>query len=465
MIVGCSREAARSEPPGSFNRQSTAFRLGAGIGGLHPTMYMENISSSVRKRPLIPYQWEIVIWLFLAYVMNQADRQVFNVVLPLIKADLGLSDVQAGIIGSSFIITMAVVLPIAGYIGDRFPRSVIIVLSLAAWSISTTLSGFATGIVSFIAIRSVATGVGEAMYVPSAVAFIGEHHVKSRSLGLAIHQSALYIGTIGGGFMAGWIAGLFGWKSSFFAFGGFGVLLAILMHFRMKRSHSVRATVLEEQPSIRVVFKTLIKIKTAVIFSLVLGGGTFVSMGYLMWMPSYLHENFGLSLASAGFFSVFYNLILAFVGVLLGGRFTDMFAQKYPRARLNLSGISLLLGIPSLYLMGASNNLTVVYIALGGFGFCRGLFDSNIYASLFDVVPRRFHASAAGLMVAFSFLIGSLAPVALGAMKQGGDLGAGLSGLAWVYLAGGGALLFAAYQFFPCDYIKQDGPTGEIRAH
>lgn len=413
----------------------------------------------------LPYHWEIICWLFLAYVMNQADRQVFNVVLPLIKLDLGLSDVEAGIIGSSFIVTMALVLPIAGYIGDRFPRSIIIVLSLAAWSISTALCGFATGIISFIAIRSIATGVGEALYVPAAVAFIGEHHVKTRSLALAMHQSALYVGTIGGGFLAGWLGGMFGWKSSFFVFGGVGILLSAMMHFRMKRSHSVRAVVSSEQPPIKVVLMTLVRIRTAVTFSLVLGGGTFVSMGYLMWMPTYLHDNFGLSLASAGFFSVFYNQIFAFVGVLLGGKFTDSFAQKYPRFRLNLSGLSLLLGIPFLYLMGASRDLTVVYIALGGFGFCRGLFDSNIYASLFDVVPRRFHASAAGLMVAFSFLIGSLAPVALGAMKQGGDLGAGLSGLAWVYLAGGAALLFAAYRLFPRDYIKQDGPTEEVRAH
>jgi len=424
-------------------------------------------SSSIQPAPrsLIPYRWEIIGWLFLAYVMNQADRQIFNVVLPLIKADLGLTDVQAGLIGSIFVITMALVLPIAGLLGDRHPRSIIIMLSLAAWSISTALSGFATGIVSFIVIRSLATAVGEALYVPAAVAFIGEHHSKTRSLALAIHQSAIYFGTIGGGFMAGWIGGLYGWKSAFFAFGGFGIILSIAMHFRMKRSHTVRAVATGEQPPVKEVVKSLVKIKTAVIFSLVLGLGTFVSIGYLSWMPTYLHENFHLSLASAGFFSVFYNQIFAFVGVMLGGKFSDEFAQKYPRFRLNLAGAAMLLGMPSLYFMGAAADLTIVYIALGIFGFCRGLFDSNIYASLFDVVPRRFHATAAGLMVAFSFVIGSLAPVMLGAFKQGGDLGAGLSGLAWAYLVGGSALLFAAYRFFPHEHIKQEGTAEEVRVH
>jgi len=426
---------------------------------------MAPVAAAPAKKPLIPYQWEIILWLFLAYIMNQADRQIFNVVLPLIKGDLGLNDFQAGVIGSTMVVTMAFVLPAAGYIGDRYPRSIIIVLSLAAWSLSTTLSGFSVGLVSFIAIRSVATGVGEALYVPAAVAFIGEHHTKSRSLALAIHQSALYVGTIGGGFVAGWLGQLFGWKSSFFVFGGFGLLLAITMHFRMKRSHTVSPVVSGDQPRVKEVLQSLVKIKTAIIFSLVLGLSTFVSIGYLAWMPTYLHESFGLTLANAGFFSVFYNLAAAFVGVMLGGRFSDKFAQKYPRFRLNLAGTALLLGIPSLYFMGASDNLTVVYLALGGFGFCRGLFDSNIYASLFDVVPRRYHASAAGLMVAFSFLIGSLAPLILGAMKQGGDLGAGLSGLAWAYLVGGSALLFAAYRFFPREYIRQEAPADNVRAH
>ena len=422
-------------------------------------------SSQPAKRPLIPYSWEIIGWLFLAYIMNQADRQIFNVVLPLIKEDLGLNDFQAGVIGSTLVVTMAFVLPVAGYIGDRYPRSLIIVLSLAAWSLSTTLSGFATGIISFIAIRSVATGVGEALYVPAAVAFIGEHHTKSRSLALAIHQSALYVGTIGGGFLAGLLGQMFGWKSSFFVFGGLGVILSIAMHFRMKRSHSVSPVATGKKPSVKEVLRTLVKIRTAVIFSLVLGLSTFVSIGYLAWMPIYLHDTFHLSLASAGFFSVFYNLIFAFVGVMLGGKFSDKFVQTYPSFRLNLAGIALLLGIPSLYFMGASNDLTIVYIALGGYGFCRGLFDSNIYASLFDVVPQRFHASAAGLMVAFSFMVGSLAPLTLGAMKQGGDLGTGLSSLAWAYLAGGAALLFAAYRFFPSEYIRQEAPAQEIRAH
>lgn len=47
-----------------------------------------------KKNP--KYKWEVLALLWVAYLLNQADRQVFNVVLPLIREDLGLSDVAIG---------------------------------------------------------------------------------------------------------------------------------------------------------------------------------------------------------------------------------------------------------------------------------------------------------------------------------------------------------------------------------
>ena len=46
------------------------------------------------KRLRITYKWELIIMLWVAYFLNQGDRQIFNVVIPLIKEDLHLTDVQ-----------------------------------------------------------------------------------------------------------------------------------------------------------------------------------------------------------------------------------------------------------------------------------------------------------------------------------------------------------------------------------
>jgi len=90
------------------------------------------------------YKWELIGLLWLAYFFNQADRMVYNTVLPQIRAELGLSDVHAGLVASLFIVTYALFVPVAGYLGDVFRRKSIIFWSLLFWSAATILSGFST---------------------------------------------------------------------------------------------------------------------------------------------------------------------------------------------------------------------------------------------------------------------------------------------------------------------------------
>ena len=70
-----------------------------------------------KKNP--KYKWEVLALLWVAYLLNQADRQVFNVVLPLIREDLGLSDVAIGSIATVLNLFYAVLGPIGGLVGDH----------------------------------------------------------------------------------------------------------------------------------------------------------------------------------------------------------------------------------------------------------------------------------------------------------------------------------------------------------
>lgn len=69
------------------------------------------------KRLRIPYKWELIIMLWVAYFLNQGDRQIFNVVIPLIKEDLHLTDVQLGLVASVFTIVYGCLVPFGGYMG------------------------------------------------------------------------------------------------------------------------------------------------------------------------------------------------------------------------------------------------------------------------------------------------------------------------------------------------------------
>ncbi|NGM89618.1 MFS transporter, partial [Parapusillimonas sp. SGNA-6] len=54
------------------------------------------------------FNWEFIVLLWFAFFFNQADRQVFNIALPAVREDLGLNDVQLGLIASAFILAIGI---------------------------------------------------------------------------------------------------------------------------------------------------------------------------------------------------------------------------------------------------------------------------------------------------------------------------------------------------------------------
>lgn len=398
----------------------------------------------------LPYRWELVLWLWLAFFFNQADRQLFGIVLPALKLDLGLSDVQAGLVASVFTIAFACVIPFSGLAGDAFSRKRIVVLSILLWSVATTLTGFGNSLLFLILIRSIATSVGEAMFAPSAYALIGEQHQETRAQAMALHQTSLYIGVVVTGGVAGYIADNFGWRGAFWMFGGAGVLAAALMQIRIRESRAVRSA----PAGGHLRMGDLLRKPTVFLIALGLGSSVFANIAYLTWMPTYLHERFQLSLTNAGFSSMFYHHVFALAGVLAGGRLGDRLALRRPAARLLTQASALLLAAPFLYLMAVAPGLPLVYASLAGFGLFRGIYDSNTWAAAYQVVRPDLRASASGLILSIAFGIGSAAPLLLGAVKQTMGLAVGLSILPLVHTAGGVLLLLAAAKFFPRDYEK-----------
>ncbi|MFA6397106.1 MAG: MFS transporter, partial [Sulfurimonas sp.] len=261
----------------------------------------------MQKRNL--YKWELLTWLWIAFFFNQADRQIFNILLPLIKIDLGLTDNQIGIIASIFVLCVGIFTPIAGFVGDLFSRKNIIIISLFFWSIATFSTGLSYTIVHLIFLRSIAVGGGEAFYAPSANAIICEYHNKSRALAMSIHQTSLYVGVILSGILGGLIAEHFGWRSAFYLFGGIGIILSGLLFWRLQPSKNIApsSTFSERKKFIKEAF-FILRNKPSI---MLLGGAftclVFVNVGYLTWMPSFLHEKFNLSITEAGFSSMFYH--------------------------------------------------------------------------------------------------------------------------------------------------------------
>ncbi len=202
-------------------------------------------------------------------------------------------------------------------------------------------------------------------------------------------------------------------------------------------------------------FKTVFTTPTALMLTIGFSCFIFVITGYMTWVPAYLQEEFGQSQAAAGFNSMFYTYVAAFVGVLIAGAVSDKLAARNPSLRMVLQGVGLIGGAVFLFFMGGKSSLWLVYLMSAGWGFFRAFFDGNTYAVLYDVTPERLHASCSSAMIMTGFAVGALAPVVLGALKQSlGSLSATFPILAVIWLAAGLLTLVIARICYNKDFNK-----------
>lgn len=402
----------------------------------------------------MPYKWELIVMLWIAYFLNQGDRQIFNAVIPLIKEDLHLTDVELGLVATIFTVVYGLLVPVGGYLGDFMKRKWIVFTSILVFSVGTLLTGFSTGLLSLIILRGITTGGGEAFYYPAATSLIGQYHKETRAMAMSIHQTSLYVGIVVSGFVAAYIGERFGWHFSFFTFGIGGLLLSVYLFFRMEDTPHEKTQ--ETRHSIGKVIQEIFKKKTVWMLCLAFGGMVFVNIGYVTWMPTFYHEKFNLPLSTASFISMFFHFALALAGVIFGGKLSDKLALKHKTIRMKTEFIGLLLGAPFIFIMGYTSNLYISCGALALFGFFRGIYDSNLYAALFDVIQPDLRSSSVGIMTAFAFLVGALAPLVLGFIKMEYGLSIGIASLSLFYVLAALMVLIAIRFFFKKEYYEED---------
>lgn len=413
-------------------------------------------------------KWEVLLLLWMAYLLNQGDRQVFNTVLPAIRESLGLGDTSVGLIATIFNLFYAFCVPLGGWVGDRYSKKWVITSAILFWSAATMLTGVANSIFMLVIMRSVATGSGEAFFGPANYALLAQYHTDTRARAMSIHQTAYYVGVILAGWLAGYIADRFncidpgnGWKYSFIFFGASGILWGIIMILRLKDKASCENNEGRELTnplsSISTGFKTVFTTPTALALTLGFSGLIFVITGFMTWMPTYLQEELGQSQSAAGFNSMFWTYVAAFGGVLVAGSISDRMASKDHKIRMILQAFGLGLGALPLFVMGGNTNVVVLYTCFAFWGFFRAFFDANTYTILYDVTPQHLHASCSSAMITTGFAVGSFAPVVLGAVKENmGSLQSAFTILGFIWVACGLLMAVTAFKHYKSDFKKTD---------
>ena len=400
------------------------------------------------------YKWEVVILLWIAFFLNQGDRQAFNRVLPQVQTLFGASDSTMGLIAALFNVFYAIVVPFAGFYADRLSRSKMIIVGTLIFSTATLFTGFTGGVISFIIFRCVGMGVGQGIFGPTYMGLIAQYHDSTtRGRAMSFHQTSSYIGVVVCSVLAGYIADHLGWQYACYIFGGLGVLFTGWMAIRLKDKQTATPVQKTEQPAFKDGLSAFFKVPTAICMLVAYTCAIFTITGYLTWMPKYIKETFDLSTASAGFHSMFWTNIAAFVGAMIGGIIVDriVIKRKSGADRLWLQVTGVLLAAPCVALMGLSQNLIVTCVALAGFGLFRGLFECATYPVLYDVIPSKYYSLSSAIMILFGFSIGALAPWILGIIGDTMGLSKGFIILMAVWSAASVALVLARLKFYNND--------------
>jgi MFS family permease len=283
----------------------------------------------------------IALLLFALALINYIDRVTLSFAATLIAREYGLSPVLLGYLFSSFLWTYTLFLLPMGLLVDRFGAKWVAGFGLGVWSLATASTGMAGSFAALLSTRLV-MGAGEASSNPAGARVIREWlPVGERGLVNAIFNSGSYAGPAICALVAGPVIALFGWRALFFVAGGIGLLwLACWLIWFDKPERACwlgeaeRAKILAE----RSISKTFVDGETAhpgllqllgrgpTLWGLALTQGCNVYAQYLFltWLPSYLQQSKGLTLATTGAFAAIPYAVAVVLCILIG-RLSDRF--------------------------------------------------------------------------------------------------------------------------------------------
>lgn len=336
------------------------------------------------------YAWYVLLILTLTQVVNYIDRQVLPPLLPLIKADLHLSDTSVGLLGTGFMIVHSVMAIPLGILADRYARKKVIAFGLGFWSIATVFSGL-SGTFNHLMVARAAVGVGEAAYAPAATSLLSDSFPRRDwAKVIGIFNLGLVIGG-GLGLALGGVLGVnIGWRACFFVVGLPGLLLTFATWaFREPNRGS-------QKEKERHDFTSVLFLPSLWIVILGAASVTFAAGALIHWLPTFVTRCYGVDTKHAALRLAPIALAGLF-GVLSGGYVADWLYRKHPAGRAISMAIAFLLAAPFLFWGLYAPTLNQFLFA----GFFATFFLSWYHGPVAAIVSELVPSSLRGTAIAF----------------------------------------------------------------
>jgi MFS family permease len=420
-----------------------------------------------------------VLWLLLlVYIVNFFDRQVINILVEPIKAELHLLDWQAGLLsGLAFgIVYTLLAFPMAR-LADRHHRGLIIAGCLGAWSLFTGACGLAQNFLQLALARG-GVGIGEAGCVPTSHALIADVTPKEkRATALSIFAMGTPLGALLGLAIGGVMADMFGWRRAFLVAAVPGIALAIVCALTLREPRvRLREMMGPAQVQVASFGETLRYLaQRRAFWWLGLGAGVraFLGYGHAPFIASFFYRAHGAQVADLaarfhigkqGFVGVALGLTTGIGGAFgswLGGHLADRLGGRDLRIFGTMPALAVLVSFPFtvwLYTtQSAALGLCLYFIP----ATLATLWYGPVYAAAQGVAPPHMRAMSASIMLfLINFLGLVLGAIVIGALSDALNKGLGLGpadGLRWALVGSTTVgLIGALFFWFARDRIRQE---------
>jgi len=276
-------------------------------------------------------RWAIALVIFLATVFNYFDRQILAVLKPTLKEVFDMNDEGYALIVNVFTVCYACMYPVAGWLVDKFGAKIIMLLGVLGWATASIGAGISRTFAQFAFFRGL-LGIAEPSNFPVKLQVVTVWFPpKLRATANSFCEAGSSVGAILAPPLAAWLAIRFNWHIVFIIGGIAGLVIALLWFWIYRnppKAISLAATgseTVSKSPSFK--WKQLWTKKSLWGVLLI----RFVSdpLWYfcLFWLPGYLQEESGLSLAQMGLFG-WIPFLVADLGAIGASAWSDRMVKK-----------------------------------------------------------------------------------------------------------------------------------------
>jgi sugar phosphate permease len=324
-------------------------------------------------------RYTVLTVLFFGWLVAYMDRMVISVAMPYIAKDLNLGPLEMGTVLSAFFLGYALCQIPGGMLADKFGSRKLMTVALIWWSAFTAFTGWVGSLTSILIIRLV-FGMGEGFYPGGYFKSLAQWFPpKERATANGLAVSSNLLGPAIAPLVVVGLMGHFGWRTVFYLMFIPGIIMAIVIFIYVKDSpdESSRVSpqeldeIKEDEANIqalggeKVTFLNLIKLPILWQLFLTVFLFSITSLGFLMWLPTYLVKVRGFALLKMGI-AASLPFFAGTIAMAIGGYISD---KKFSRHRRLLFILSELLGGFFLYMTYTveSADTAVVYNTLVGF--------------------------------------------------------------------------------------------------